>query len=181
LCGETAIAQGRAVSAAWTGLGWIDSILAVLVLVSAGVGLARGLVYELMGIAGWVVAYFGGAWLAPLAAPWIPVGTPGSALNHSAALLLCFLGTLIVWGLLARVARWLVSATPASLADRVLGGVFGLLRAVVLAMAVGTVVMLTPAAQSPLWQASVAVPWVVAAVKGVRPLLPSELSRWLPG
>ena len=77
--------------------------------------------------------------------------------------------------------RWLVSATPASLADRVLGGLFGLLRAMLLAMTLATVVMLTPAAQSPVWQASVAVPWIVVAVKGVRPLLPPELSRWLPG
>jgi membrane protein required for colicin V production len=67
------------------------------------------------------------------------------------------------------------------LADRVLGGAFGLLRAVVLAMTVATVVMLTPAAQSPQWQASAAVPWIVVAVKGVKPLLPTELSRWLPG
>jgi membrane protein required for colicin V production len=164
-----------------SGVAWVDAVFGALVLVSVGVGLARGLVYELMGLAGWVVAYFGGAWLAPLAAPWIPVGVPGSALNHSAALLLCFLAVLIAWGLLARVLRWLVSATPASLADRVLGGVFGLLRAALLAMALATVVLLTPAAQSPLWQASVAVPWIVVAVKGVRPLLPPELSRWLPG
>ena len=164
-----------------SGVAWVDAVLGALVLVSVGLGLTRGLVYELMGLAGWVVAYFGGAWLAPRAAPWIPVGVPGSALNHSAALLLCFLAVLIAWGLLARVLRWLVSATPASLADRVLGGVFGLLRAALLAMALATVVMLTPAAQSPLWQASVAVPWIVVAVKGVRPLLPPELSRWLPG
>lgn len=168
-------------SEGWGGLGWVDATFAALVLLSVGLGVARGLVYELMGIAGWVVAYFGGAWLAPMAAPRIPVGTPGSALNQSAALLLCFLGVLVAWGLLARVTRWLVSATPASVADRVLGGVFGLLRAVVLAMALATVVMLTPAAQSPVWQASVAVPWIVVAVRGVRPLLPSELSRWLPG
>lgn len=160
---------------------WVDAVLGALVMVSVGVGLARGLVYELMGLAGWVVAYFGGAWLAPSAALWVPVGVPGSALNHSAALLLCFLAVLIAWGLLARVMRWLVSATPASLADRVLGGLFGLLRAMLLAMTLATVVMLTPAAQSPVWQASVAVPWIVVAVKGVRPLLPPELSRWLPG
>lgn len=162
------------------GLGWVDAVFAALVLLSVGLGLARGLVYELMGLAGWVVAYFGGAWLAPRAAPWIPVGNPGSALNQSAALLLCFLAVLIAWGLLARVLRWLVSATPASLADRVLGGVFGLLRAFVLALAVTTVVMLTPAAQSSAWQASAAVPWIVVAVRGLKPLLPDEVARWLP-
>jgi membrane protein required for colicin V production len=171
----------RAVSPGIAGIAWVDAALGALVLTSVALGLARGLVYELMGLAGWVVAYFGGAWLAPWAAPWIPVGVPASALNHSAALLLCFLGVLVVWGLLARLLRWLVSVTPASLADRLLGGVFGLLRAALLAMALATVVMLTPAAQSSFWQGSLAVPWIVAAVKGVKPLLPPELSRWLPG
>jgi membrane protein required for colicin V production len=168
------------VSLGAAGLGWVDAVFAAIALLSVGVGVARGLVYELMGLTGWVVAYFGGAWLAPRVAPWIPVGHPASALNQSAALLLCFLAVLIAWGLLARVLRWLVSATPASLADRVLGGVFGLLCAFVLALAVTTVVMLTPAAQSPAWQASVAAPWVVVAVRGLKPLLPDELARWLP-
>ena len=161
-------------------LPWVDAALLAALLVSVVLGLARGLVYELMGLAGWVVAYFAAAWLAPQATPYIPVGVPGSALNHSAALLACFLGSLVAWGLLARLVRLLIKATPLSFLDRLLGAVFGALRGFILLLLVATVVTLTPAAQSQAWQASTAAPVLVGAVKGIKPLLPEAVARWLP-
>ena len=162
-------------------LPWVDAALLAALLISVVLGLIRGLVYELMGLAGWVVAYFSAAWLAPQAAPYIPVGVPGSALNHSAALLACFIAVLVAWGLLARLVRLLIKATPLSFIDRVLGAAFGALRGFVLLLLVATVVTLTPAAQSQAWQASTAAPVLVGAVKGVKPLLPEAVARWLPG
>lgn len=158
----------------------VDGIFAGILLLSMAIGVARGLVFEMMGLAGWVVAYFGAAWLAPRAAPWIPVGEAGSALNQSAAMVVSFLAVLIAWGLFARVMRWLVSATPLSLMDRVLGGVFGVLRGGVLLLALTTVVLLTPAAQSSWWSGSQAAPWLVGLVKGIKPMLPPEIGQWLP-
>lgn len=163
------------------GLSWVDwALLAVLVL-SVLVGVLRGLVFELMSLAGWVVAYVAAVWFAPQAAPHIPIGTAGSALNHSAALAACFVGTLIVWGLLARLVRMLIAATPLTVPDRILGAAFGALRGGVLLLALATVVALTPAAQSTAWRQSVGAQWLGVAVQGVRPLLPTELARWLPG
>jgi membrane protein required for colicin V production len=162
-------------------LPWVDAALLAVLLGSVLLGLARGVTYELMGLAGWVVAYFAAAWLAPQAAPHIPVGMPDSALNQSAALVLCFVVVLVAWGLLARVLRLLIKATPLSFLDRVLGAVFGALRGAVLLLLVATVVALTPAAQSPSWQASTAAPVLLGAVKGVKTLLPPALARWLPG
>ena len=162
-------------------LPWVDAALLAAMAVSVVLGLVRGLVYEVMGLAGWVVAYFAAAWLAPQAAPYIPVGVPGSALNHSAALLACFIGVLVAWGLLARLVRLLIKATPLSIIDRVLGAAFGALRGFVLLLLVATVVTLTPAAQSPGWQASKMAPVLVGAVQGVKPLLPEAVARWLPG
>ncbi len=158
----------------------VDWVFAGLLLLSMGLGVVRGLVFEMMGLAGWVVAYFGAAWLAPRVAAWIPVGAEGSALNQSGAMVVSFLAVLIAWGLLARVVRWLVAATPLSLMDRVFGGFFGLLRGGVLLLAFTTVVLLTPAAQSPWWSGSQAAPWLVGLVKGIRPMLPPEIGRWLP-
>jgi membrane protein required for colicin V production len=158
----------------------VDWILAGILLVSMGIGLVRGLVFETMGLAGWVVAYFAAAWLAPRTAPWIPVGAEGSALNQSAAMVACFLAALIAWGLLARVVRWLVAATPLSVMDRVLGGVFGLMRGGVLLLALTTAVLLTPAAQSAWWSESRAAPWLVGLVMEIKPLLPPEIGQWLP-
>jgi membrane protein required for colicin V production len=159
---------------------WVDWTLGAVVGVSVLVGLWRGLVFEMMSLAGWLVAYFVAGWAAPQVAPHVPIGAAGGALNHSAALVLAFVVTLLAWTLLAKMVRWVVSSTPLTWPDRLLGAVFGLVRGGVLLMLVATVVALTPAAQSPLWQSSSAARWLMAAVQGVKPLLPSSLAQWLP-
>jgi membrane protein required for colicin V production len=159
---------------------WIDWALLVVLLLSIVIGLFRGLVFELMSLAGWIVAYFAAVWFAPEVAPYIPVGTQGSALNHSAALLLCFVAALIVWGLMSRLVRMMVSATPLKLIDRVLGAAFGVLRGMVLLLAVATIVALTPAARSPAWQHSVGAQWLAVTVQGLRPMLPPAITQWIP-
>jgi membrane protein required for colicin V production len=88
-------------------------LLAVLV-VSMIVGLVRGFVFEVMSLLGWLVAWFGSQYLARELAPHLPIGTPGSAGNMAAAYVLCFVGILIVWTLLAKLVRLLVHATPLS-------------------------------------------------------------------
>ena len=166
--------------AALGAVGTVDLVLLAVLGLSVRVGLFRGLVFEVLSLAGWVVAYFAAAWFAPELAPWIPVGEPGSALNHSAALVVGFMGTLVAWGVAARVVRWVVAATPLSLPDRVLGAGFGALRGLVLLLAIATAVQLTPAAQSTAWRHSQLGPWLVDVVDRLRPLLPPELARLLP-
>jgi membrane protein required for colicin V production len=161
-------------------VGWVDWVLLAVMLLSVVVGLSRGFVFELMSLAGWLVAWFAAQWASPWLAPHLPVGTPGSAINHAAAFTLCFVGALIIWGLLARVMRMLVHATPLSIADRLLGAAFGALRGGVLLLAVATVVALTPAAQSPAWRGSQGVRWLTLAMQNLKPLLPEPAARWLP-
>jgi|WetSurMetagenome_2_1015567.scaffolds.fasta_scaffold17940_3 membrane protein required for colicin V production len=166
--------------AALAQVGWVDWALLALLAVSLLVGLVRGFVFELMSLAGWLVAWFAAQWFAPVAAPYLPIGGVGSALNHAAAFAACFIAALIVWGLLARLIRLLVRATPLSLADRFLGAGFGLLRGAVLLLALATVVALTPAAQSPDWQRSHGALWLNTALRGLKPVLPAQLAQWLP-
>lgn len=162
-------------------LPWVDAAMLAVLLVFLLVGLARGVALELGDLAAWVVAYFAGAWLAPLVVPFVPVGTPDSALNHAAALLLCFVGQLVLWGLLAPLLRKSLDGGSLTMLDRLLATVFGSLRCGVLLLLVATVVTLTPAAQLAAWQASATAPVLLAAVKGVKTLLPPALARWLPG
>ena len=161
-------------------LGWIDATFLGVLAVSVIVGLVRGFVFELLSLAGWLVAWFGAQWAAPMAAPHIPIGSTGSALNFAAAFVLCFLGALLAWALLARVVRMLVRATPLSLVDRALGGGFGLVRGAVVMLAVATVVLLTPAAQSQAWRLSHGAAWLGIALQGLRPLLPPAMAEFLP-
>jgi membrane protein required for colicin V production len=98
--------------------GWVDlSFLAILAL-SVHVGLMRGLVFEVLSLLGWIVAYIAAQWLSPAVAPHLPVGSAGSSLNHAAAFACTFIAVLIVWALAARLLRMVIHATPLSLVDR---------------------------------------------------------------
>ena len=161
-----------------TALDWV--LLAVMAF-SLVVGLVRGFVFEALSLAGWVVAWFAAQWAAPLLAPSLPVGVPGGALNHGVAFALAFVGALIVWALLARLLRMLIHATPLSVIDRLLGAGFGLLRGLVILLAVASVVALTPAAKSPAWLGSQGAQILMKSLAVLKPLLPESAARFLPG
>ncbi len=160
-----------------SGLDWV--MLAVMV-VSLVVGLVRGFVFESLSLAGWVVAWFAAQWAAPLLAPSLPIGEPGSSLNQGAAFAVSFVVALIVWALLARLVRMLIHATPLSLIDRLLGAGFGLLRGLVILLAVVSVVALTPAVKSETWQASQGAHILTKTLSALKPLLPESAARLLP-
>lgn len=158
-------------------MAWVDWFLIVLLAVSALVGLWRGLVFELMSLAGWVVAYFAAHWFSPELASHVPIGTEGGGLNSSAAFLLTFVGVLILWALLARLVRMLVRATPLSVVDRLLGMLFGSLRGLMIALMLYTVVSWTPWVRSEVWAQSQLRPWLAQAHAAVLPLLPASWAQ----
>jgi membrane protein required for colicin V production len=160
---------------------WVDWVLLAVLGLSIVVGLWRGLMFEVLSLLGWLAAYIAAQWFAPLAAPYVPVGAAGSGLNQGAAFAAVFIGALVVWGLSARLVRLLVHATPLNVVDRALGAGFGLLRGGVLLLAVATVVTLTPAARSPAWQHSHGAVWLQTLLHGLKPVLPADLARHLPG
>ena len=161
-------------------LNWVDWALVAVLLLSVAVGLARGLVFEVMSLVGWVVAWFGAQWFAPEVAVHLPVGAPGSSINVAAAFALTFIAALVVWGLLAKLVRLLVHATPLSIIDRLLGGAFGILRGVVLLLAVAMVVALTPAGKSADWRQSRGAMWLNSSLQGIKPVLPAAVVKLLP-
>jgi len=163
-----------------TELGWVDWMFLAILGVSVVVGLWRGLVLEVLWLLGWLAAYVAAQWLAPEAAVHLPVGRPGSALNHAAAFALVFIVALIVWSLLARLLRFVIHATPLKPVDRALGATFGLARAFIVMLAITTVVMLTSLAQSQAWRASHGAVWLNGALRGIKPVLPARIAEHLP-
>jgi membrane protein required for colicin V production len=163
-------------------LGFVDVILLAVLAVSVIVGLVRGLVFELLSLAGWIVAWFAAQWLAPQLHAPLRAAVPalaalGEGVHAGVAFALAFVGTLLVWALLARLVRLLIHATPLSLPDRMLGAGFGLLRGGVLLLALATVVTLTPASQSTPWRSSQGARWLGQGLAMLTPLLPEAVSR----
>ena len=159
-----------------TPLDW--ALLGVLA-ISVIAGLVRGFVFEVLSLAGWVVAYVVAQLYGAQLAAYLPVGLGGVATHHAAGFVLAFIGTLVVCSLLARLARLLVAATPLSFIDRVLGAGFGLVRGLVVLLVATTLVLLTPAARAPWWQASQGATWLGTLLQSLRPLLPLEYGRHL--
>jgi membrane protein required for colicin V production len=159
---------------------WVDIVLAGVLALSVIVGLVRGVVFEVLSLLGWFVAYFAAQWLAVDLAPHVPIGKPGSGINHAAAFAAVFVAALFVWALGSRLLRLLIHATPLGVPDRLLGAVFGLLRGLVVLLVATTVISLTPLSKSPVWQASQGAQWLQAALSGLRPLLPPQLLQHLP-
>lgn len=161
-------------------LPWFDGVFAATLVLSAAVGLRRGLVPELLALAGWFVAFFVAGWAAPKVAVALPVGSPGGPLNHAAAFVLAFLACLALWWFVSRVPPLLLRRRPPSGPERALAAVFGTFRGLVLLLALATAVGLTPAAQSDAWQGSSIAHGLGKAVQGLRPLLPHALVPGLP-
>lgn len=158
----------------------LDLAFAGVLLLSALVGIWRGVVFEVLSVLGWLAAYVAAQALNPVVAPMLPIGAPDSALNHGAAFAIAFVLVLIIWGFVARGVRVLVHATPLSGPDRLLGAVFGVLRGAVLLLAIATLVLLTPAKKSSTWQQSQLAQAMTSALRNLKPLLPADLAQHLP-
>lgn len=161
-------------------MNWVDIALLSLLAISVLLGAWRGLVFELMTIAGWGVAYLASPFVAPFIERFIPPEKVGPALIHALGLVLGFILVLLVWGLGAKLVRALIHATPLGLIDRLGGAAFGVLRAVLLALLATVIVGMTPAVRSQAWTESQAAPWLQAALTQLRPLLPAALHDYIP-
>lgn len=162
------------------GISPLDWLLLGILGLSVLIGVWRGLVFEVLSLIGWVAAYFAAQWFAPLMAPHLPVGAAGSGINHAAAFAVTFILSLIAWGLAARLVRLLVSASPLSVIDRVLGAGFGLMRGLVLLLVIATLVAMTPVSRSPSWSGSYGAAVLNVMLQGIKPVLPVEIAQHLP-
>lgn len=160
--------------------GWVDVAFATVMLLSAAVGVWRGLVFEVLSLLGWVAAYVVAQVAAPVVSQALPIGAPGSPLNHAAAFAASFIVAMIVWTIGVKLLRAVLHATPLQVVDRVLGAGFGVLRGGVILLVVATVVMLTPMAKSAAWRQSEGAGWLSSALHVLKPMLPEALGRHLP-
>lgn len=160
-------------------LSWVDLGLVALLLMSIGIGLWRGLVFEVMSLAGWVVAYFAASPLAPVVEDMLPDGRFSPAVMHVAALAIAFFFVLIVWSLVTRLVKALIHATPLSAVDRLGGAGFGALRGVFIALLLVLVIGASPLAESATWRASRAAPVLCGVWRDMSPLLPEPVARFV--
>ncbi len=101
------------------------AVIGIMVL-SLVLGLWRGLVYEVLSLLGWPLAFMLSRHFASTLEPMLPVSQDAARVALSYAII--FIAVLILWGMLVWVFSKLVKAAGLGVLDSVLGGLFGLLR-----------------------------------------------------
>jgi membrane protein required for colicin V production len=110
----------------------------------------------------------------------VPIGQPGTRLNVIAGMIVVFALVWLTWALISWAVIQVVRASALSGPDRLMGAVFGFVRGVVVALAVVTLVSMTPVAKWEPWKASRGVAWLQVLLKGLRPVLPEQVLQFLP-
>jgi len=138
-----------------------DIVILVIVLLSALIGLTRGLFKEVLSLASWVAAFVLGLYLAPDAAVYLEGQITDDMVRLVVAFIAIFVATLIVGGLVQWVVGSLVKGTGLTGTDRFLGFLFGGGRGLLVCL-VGLISIRSFAQAADWWQASALVPELLA-------------------
>jgi len=133
-----------------------DFTVIAILLVSSLLGLWRGLVYEVLSLLGWPIAFvvsklLGGSMMALLSGISFVRDIP-EASRVAVAYALVFIAALIVWGVLVWLIVKLTKAAGLGAIDKILGGLFGLLRGGMILLAVVWLAGLTHIPEQPAWR-----------------------------
>lgn len=157
-----------------------DWTLLTLLGLSAAIGLWRGLVYEVLSLAGWVAAFLLAQTYAASVGSRLPMDGFSAPLPLAAGFALVFIGVVFLAGLVAWVVKKLAASVGLRPVDRILGGAFGLMRGAVLLLALAVVVSMTPGQLQPWWRDSSVAATLVSTLHSLKPLLPASVALYLP-
>lgn len=133
---------------------WVDYVIIAVIALSAVIGLARGLIREVLSLVIWVAAG-GVAWvfhrtLADQLTPWL--STP--SVRVGVAFVILVFVVLILGAIFGQLLTTLIDRTGLTGTDRLLGILFGAARGAVLVALMVYLAALTPMLEDPWWNES---------------------------
>lgn len=159
-------------------MAWFDVGVVTVCGLSLLLGALRGLMREVVSLAGWVGAFMLATAFSGIVAVHMPQSL-GPLLSGLLAFLLIFVGVLVASGFIGVVLSLLVRAAGMGFLDRLLGAVFGVARGVVIVLLAVLVAGLTPLPGEPIWrQAVLSGPFETVAL-ALRPYLPEGVAQRL--
>jgi membrane protein required for colicin V production len=105
-----------------------DWVICAVVLVNVVAAAMQGFFSEALSMAGLIVAYLVAAWRYQSFADWLESFLKNPWLAEILGFLIIFFAIVLLFGLAARIARWIMKEAGLSGLDRFLGAVLGLLK-----------------------------------------------------
>lgn len=153
----------------------VDWVIVAVTALSVLLGLLRGFVREVMALAGWIAGVVLALRYASDLGRALPFDLPWEPARTALAAVLIVLGCVVAAAIVAWIVGKFVSAVKLTGTDRLLGALFGLLRALLLMLLLVLFAGRTALAQHPLWRDSILLSELEAAVRFAAPLLPPVL------
>ncbi|MDN4052842.1 MULTISPECIES: CvpA family protein [unclassified Massilia] len=154
-----------------------DYIVLFILVSSVVISTMRGLVKEILSLVGWIAAFVVANAFGAKLAPMLPSVVPGEALRLIVAFIALFLGVRVLMGLLSLAIGALIEASGLSLADRGLGGLFGLGRGIVIVLAGVILCGMTSIPQQDFWKNALLSPMAETGARTVKPFLPAAFAQ----
>jgi membrane protein required for colicin V production len=152
----------------------LDVALLVILGISVAGGLWKGLVREVFALVGVLAGILIAILFSPQLAPALERWIHNASAAYAAALVILFLGTLIAAAVLAWLITKVVELAQLGPLNRLLGGAFGVVRALVIGLflVLGLTLFLEPS--SPVLARSTLLPYLSWGARLMAPLLPEE-------
>lgn len=147
-------------------LTWLDWLFVALLTLTALSGLVRGMIREVLGLAGWLVAILAARLMAPGVAEHLSAFVENPDGRLVIAFVLVIAAVIIVFSIIIRMLRALFGWAGLGIVDRLGGAAFGLMKGGAILVVITLLVGLTPLDELQAWQES-----------ALRPQL-EELSKW---
>jgi len=122
-------------------MNWLDYLLLAILLISTLLSMRKGFSREVIGLAAALLALVLGMWFYGLAGSWLIPYVSSPRIANLAGFLLVVLAVLLLGWLLGWIVSRFLRTIGLSFFDRLLGAAFGLLRGLVVAIALLTAYM----------------------------------------
>jgi membrane protein required for colicin V production len=129
-----------------------DYVVIAILAISVIISISRGLVKEVLSIAGWFVALYVAKTYANQIMPLLPDSLSGDSLRVLVAFVVLFVSTLILAGFVSMALSTLFSKIGLGWLNNLLGGFFGLARGMIIISVIVFLAGLTSFPKDARWQ-----------------------------
>ncbi|HJV75980.1 MAG TPA: CvpA family protein [Noviherbaspirillum sp.] len=154
-----------------------DFLVLFVLICSIVISMLRGLVKEILSLLSWIVSFLVANAFGQDLAMLLPDMIPGNVTRLIVAFVALFIGVRLLMLLLMLAIDAMIKASGLTLADRGLGGLFGLGRGLVIILAMVLVCGMTAIPQQAFWKDALFSPLAETAARTVKPFLPGDVAR----
>lgn len=158
-------------------MNWLDIILLIIMLGSVVTSFSTGLAREVVGLISIVAALVLAIWFYGTAGAVVLPYVSSAGIAHFIGFLMVFCGVLIVGGIAGRLLARLMRVAGLSFVDRLLGAGFGIVRGLLISIAIVLALLAFTPGKSPpnVVVHSRVAPYVIDAARVVSAVAPHEL------